>query len=210
MFLKPVRKIGYSNRAVTGKRASTKSSRILQFESSLERDLITLLEYDEEVETCTPQPVTIHYDDGQKQRRYTPDIAVYYDPTTKRKPELIEVKYQAELDEKHAEYALRFAAADQYAAANGYVFKVITEKEIRTDRLYNIKFLSRYVHSYTDDARATGILTTLNNNQQISVRAIAGDDPDLLFIIWQLVARKLLLCDMTTKLNMDTLLWKTL
>jgi len=209
MFLKPVRKIGYSNRAVTGKRSSTKSSRILQFESSLERDLITLLEYDDEVETCTPQPITIHYEDGRKQRRYTPDIAVYFRAEIKRKPELIEVKYQTELDEKHVEYLLRFAAAEKYATANGYTFKVITEKEIRTDRLYNIKFLSRYVRSCIDEKRATSILTNFQNDQRISVRALAGDDPDLLFTTWQLVAQKLLLCDMTAKVNMDALLWKT-
>ena len=208
MFLKPVRKIGYSNRAVTGKRPSSKSSRITQFESSLERDMITLLEYDDEVETYTPQPVTIYYENGAKQCRYTPDLAVYYWPEIKRKPELIEIKYQAELDEKWAEYAARFAAAEKYAASVGYIFKIVTEQEIRTDHLYNIKFLSRYLRTNVDNVRNAVILSKFNEAKRWSVRELSGYDPELLYTVWQLVAQKVLCYDMNKKLNMDSLLWK--
>ena len=181
----------------------------MQFESSLERDMITLLEYDDQVEIYTPQPVTIYYENGAKQCRYTPDLAVYYRPGIKRKPELIEIKYKAELDEKQAEYAARFAAAEKYAAANGYIFKIVTEKEIRNDHLYNIKFLSRYRRTSADNIRKESILSKFNKAEQWNVRDLSGDDPVLLYTVWQLVAQKALCYDMNQKLNMDTLLWKT-
>lgn len=49
MFKKPVRKIRPSNRSITGKWPSLKTNSSQHFESTLERDLITLLEFDDEV-----------------------------------------------------------------------------------------------------------------------------------------------------------------
>jgi hypothetical protein len=73
----PVRKIKPGRFAITGRYPSIKTQSSHQFESSLERDFLTLLEFDEDVRSYEVQPVTIFYWHTNKQARYTPDIAVY-------------------------------------------------------------------------------------------------------------------------------------
>lgn len=102
---------------------------------------MTLLEFDEDVMSYGIQPVQIDYIQDKKKHRYTPDAVVYYKPELERRPLIIEVKYEAELLEKQDLYQARLDAAHLYAAENGYTFRVITEKEISTDYLTNIKFL---------------------------------------------------------------------
>ncbi|RKR82079.1 TnsA endonuclease-like protein [Mucilaginibacter gracilis] len=210
MFLHPVRKIRQSNRSITGKRSSLKTHKSQHFESALERDYLTLLEYDADVESFTSQPVTIHYLNGTKGTRYTPDAAVYYLPELKRKPWLVEIKYMAELLEKKELLAPKFDAAEKYAQNNGYEFKVITEKDIRTDLLYNIKFLSSYLRSKPDHLVAAHIFK-IAGDEKITVAELAGklsEEGEALYTIWQLLAHKVLACDMSMKITMQTRVWK--
>lgn len=98
------RKIPIGTRSVTGKHAMGGAA----YESSLERDLITLFQFDRKVEKVITQPVTISYvDDGGKARRYTPDVLVWYwkdsASTEGVKDLLCEVKYRDELAEKFPE-----------------------------------------------------------------------------------------------------------
>lgn len=213
MFLKPVRKIRQSNRSITGKRSSLKTNASQHFESTLERDNITLLEFDDDVESYVVQPVTIYYDHGNRPTRYTPDVAVYYKPELKRKPLLCEVKYEAELIEKKDHLEPKFNAAKDYARHNGFEFSVITEKEIRTDRLYNVKFLSRYRQSEIVTSIVAIIMERLDNSGQLTPQQLLlTDDTDtngrILHTFWQLLATGTLNCDMNQKICMNTLLWK--
>ena len=57
----PVRKIPKNYRNVTGIAAATKSGGAAQFESTLERDFISLLEFLPEVKSIDPQPVKIEW-----------------------------------------------------------------------------------------------------------------------------------------------------
>ncbi len=74
--MKPTRKIGPFNRGLTGKVGSTKNSRMHDFESSLERDLLITLEFDGFVESYCEQPVCIEYLHEGATSRYTPDVIV--------------------------------------------------------------------------------------------------------------------------------------
>jgi hypothetical protein len=68
----PVRKITKSYRSVTGISTASKSVGQAQFESTLERDLITLLEFSRDVRQFEVQPVTLTWQEGTRIRRYTP------------------------------------------------------------------------------------------------------------------------------------------
>jgi len=215
MFSKPVRKIGPNSRSVTGKQVTRKSAGSQHFESSLERDYLSLLEYDSEVLKFTTQPVTIiYYPKGQK-RRYTPDVAVYFKPHTYRKPLLVEIKYQADLIANKAELEPKFAAARDYCEQCGYEFAVITENEIRTDRLYNVKFLSRYKARKQDAAIGQSVLDHFEDQQCITPNQLLSNDPveadgRILYTLWQLVADEVLLFDLEKKITMSTFIWKKL
>lgn len=208
MFTKPVRKIGQTYRSVSGKRASAKTGDLQAFESTLERDLITLLDFDTDVARYQVQPVTIYYENT----RYTPDVAVYFLEELRRKPILYEVKYAAELLEKQDVFKARFNAATEYAANNGYEFKVITEKEIRTEKLYNAKFLLRYVAPAANLLLAGEVIAMLKIKHYATVQELLNQTadslrPKLLYTIWQLLAQKKIGADLTKKLTLLSPVW---
>ena len=67
----PVRTIPKNYRNVTGIAASPKAGGAAQFESTLERDFLSLLEFSPEVEVIDPQPVKIEWlDTNDRQRSY--------------------------------------------------------------------------------------------------------------------------------------------
>jgi hypothetical protein len=214
MPIKPVRKIGMSRRSITGKRTTQKNTGILQFESALERDLLTILEFDDTIAEVGVQPVKIFYEreDGFS-TRYTPDVMIKYHQSLDKKPVIYEVKYAAELEEKKAEYAARFNAAERYASENGYEFKIITEIEIRTDHLWNIKFLSPFRDNDIQQEYAGMILACFGHEPKPTPKAILNTvgqqiSAEVLRTIWELLAAKLLYCDLNERINMHTILWK--
>lgn len=141
----PVRKIPKNYRNVTGVASHHKAIGQAMFESTLERDFLTLLEFNQAVDNFEVQPLVIHWTDkSDKNRTYTPDVLVYYyhnkQPTT-----LFEVKYRSDIKEFWTELKPKFKAARQFAKNKNWQFKLITEKEIRGTRLDNAKFLLPYI-----------------------------------------------------------------
>lgn len=144
----PVRKIPKNHLVVTGGFASQKNNRLLGFESLLEKDYMTLLEFDDSVKSFEEQPVRIQVSvKGRRLAPYVPDILVNFHPGKggkERNSLLVEIKPTHYLV-KHAEkYKPKFAAAKTYAAERGWQFQVVTEKDIRGPLLDNLKFLREY------------------------------------------------------------------
>ena len=74
----PIRTIPKNYRNVTGVAANSKAEGKAMFESTLERDWLTLLQFSAEVERFEVQPVKVlWFDDKGKERSYTPDVLVY-------------------------------------------------------------------------------------------------------------------------------------
>lgn len=72
------RKIEYTYGSVSGHFAFRKQKSIA-FESTLERDLLTLLEFNDSVDDVIEQPITIEYlNHNDKLVSYTPDFLVYF------------------------------------------------------------------------------------------------------------------------------------
>lgn len=70
----PVRKIPKNYRNITGVHASDKAIGAAQFESTLERDFLTLLEFNRDVDRYEVQPTIIQWKDSLgKKRKHTPD-----------------------------------------------------------------------------------------------------------------------------------------
>lgn len=94
----PVRKIPKNYRNVTGIVASSKSGGAAQFESTLERDFLALLEFSPEVTNIDPQPVKIEWVDANGcQRSYTPDVLVEFSESDGKPPWLCEVMSDGQL-----------------------------------------------------------------------------------------------------------------
>jgi len=145
------RKIGYTYGSLSG-RYSFRSDKSIAFESSLERDLLILLEFNESVVDVIEQPVTIEYENHNGRNvPYTPDFLVHFKAspiglmsTPYPKSLLIEVKPREQLKKDYVELRRKFKIGVKYAHQHDLLFKIYDESRIRTLELNNIKFLQRY------------------------------------------------------------------
>jgi hypothetical protein len=224
VFDMPARIIRPSHYSVTGWVASHKNATSQQSESTLEHDLLTILEFDPRVEKYGAQPITIRWiDKTGKSRRYTPDVMVKYSYLAKRddpslKTTLIEVKPQEVLSREWGKLRSRFAFATSWARAHDMRFKIMTDKKIRTPYLENARFLLRYRHLPNNPS--------VSGHQQLLIRKTLFDlkeatprdllnriseskahQAELVPWIWQLINAELIGADLTQRLTMSSRIW---
>ena len=219
---KPIRNIGMGTSSLRGKISSSKTNRQHKFESSLERDFIEIVDFNDNVKHYCEQPVTIEYKLDGVSHYYTPDFIVYYNSKT-IKPLLCEIKHRKDLKKNWNELKPKFKAAIQYASNNNWRFKIITEKEIRNQYLENIKFLSNYKEDKID---RLGFLTGINeidfkllrfNMEEIKITtpeelmfmstSNKEKQAELLYTIWYLVANFWVKCDLSKPLTIKSEIW---
>jgi hypothetical protein len=215
----PVRKIPLRYSSVAGVAPSQKNKRLHGFESSLERDMIALLEFDRNVLSFEEQPVRIEFQsESGKLHTYTPDLFVQYRPDIPPgmwlKPRLIEVKYRANLWADWPTLHPKFRAAVRYAAVRGWEFKIMTEKEIRTPYLANVRFLNRYRWAEVELGylyRLQELLEALPETTPAEIVQLAArteyKQAEYLFVLWHMVAIGMVGIELTHKLTMQTPIW---
>jgi len=212
----PIRTIPKNYRNVTGIAASSKAGGAAQFESTLERDFLSLLEFSPEVKTIDPQPVKVEWLDTRgHQRIYTPDVFVEFIDSDGKSPWLCEVKYRSDLREKWAEFRPKFKAAFHFAKERGWQFKIVTEREIRTPYLANVHFLIGYRRSIPDAKLMQGILGRLKEINESTPRDLinavhsdATGQAQLINVLWHLIATFQVGVDLHIPLNMKSRIWR--
>lgn len=210
----PVRKIGTSRRALTG-RVRASEGGVLNFESSLERDWLMVLDFSRDVVAVREQPFTIAYDHKGSIRKYTPDMLAEHVTNSGLSAVVIyEVKYHDELETKWAELRPRFKALVNYCRTRGWRFKIVTEKQIRTPFLQNAKFLRRYRAIDTNEQVRLQLLYTFKalgetTPEALLVAAYWDEDARLRAIpqLWKLVAERDVLTDLSDPLTMSSCIW---
>lgn len=222
----PARKIRPSRYSVTGYVSTRKAPGAQDAESSIEHDFMTLLEYDRRVERFLAQPFTIEWHDAaRRKRRYTPDVIVKYAfPAMRDDPQLrttiYEVKPSDVLRRTWADLRPKFKAAIGWAREHNCLFHIVTEREIRTPYLTNVRFLLGYRSYYLSDKpelvgerqyliRQTlkrlgqttpkGLLDTITSNRTLQAELIPW--------IWNLVNQRLIGVDLTKPLTMASPIW---
>ncbi len=209
-----VRQIPPNRRSVTGLLPSRKNAGMVPFESALERDLATLLEFDDAVLTFEAQPVELRYPNAGRERRGVPDFLVKYHDHIGRRPLLCDVKYREELFRKWRELKPRFLAAKRYALKMGWDYHILTETEIRTPYLHNARFLLAYQRCAPDPHHERLLLDTLRTMEtatpQILLEACFTDPwrrAELVPTLWCIVGRGQINIDLDEKLTMDSVIW---
>jgi hypothetical protein len=216
----PVRGINMSHRALTGALSSPKLVGSGSFESSLERDLLLLLIFDVRIQRLEVQPVKIKWKDSAGEHLYTPDLLAHYSSfwyeIMRLSPVLYEVKYQDELRQSWHALRPKFKAAYRFAKDNNWKFKIITEKEIRTPYLDNVKFLLPY-NTNDYDQRFSMVLDILARQGQMTVQELVAlmastmsERGKILTLIWTMVSNHYLQTDLSQRLNQNSVLWVTL
>ncbi|MBH1528782.1 TnsA endonuclease N-terminal domain-containing protein [Stenotrophomonas sepilia] len=215
--LPPARKIGLGRRALTGLIPSSKlgEGASARFESSLERDFFALLEFSNDVAGWDPQPVQIKVPSG---RPYVPDVLVHWLGPDRSlaggQRILYEVKYREELRRKWNELLPRYRAATRYARERGWKFRVVTEDRIRTDALFNAKFLLPYLNDPPNSQDALQLLHAIEvlreTTPSLLLESCSGDPwvrGRLVATLWRLVADRTIAADLTCKLTMNSVIW---
>jgi len=213
----PVRKIPKNYRNVTGVAAHRKADGPAMFESTLERDFITLLEFDPTVQTFEVQPLTFDWTDSDgKIRRYTPDVLATFNLTHgHRGKTLYEVKYRDELRREWQDLRPKLRAAVHFARTQGWRFKIVTEVEIRSPYLDNAKFLLPFVRQGPVEEEHMDLLDEqlrqLRHATPAELLAAAFQDSwnqaRLLPSLWYLVGTRQVGTDLSAKLTMTSPIW---
>lgn len=210
---KKQRNINLSDISLTGIVSSVKNNSIIEFESSLEKDFIYLLEYDIKVVKYYEQPIKIYFEDKGNAVYYVPDFYVEY---KNGKKELIEIKYKKDLIENNRTYKNKFLAASEFCQANNIEFKILDEASIRTEKLFNAKFLFHFqkpqltipsgdFNILYDCLKKEGKIPI---NELIEKCAISNEKKgELIYVLWWMLAHHYISYDFNMKLKMNSLVW---
>jgi len=211
---KGVRRIPVNVRSLTGQFNGQ------EFESSLERDLLLLVHYDYGVDWYQSQPLTIIYKDAQngKKHKYTPDLLVMYRTDGRykgRKPLLCEVKYREDFADQWKQLKPKIRAARVYARERNWEFKILTETEIRTPYLDNVKFLMNYRYSRFEEHHYDRLVKLLEDFGETTPRLLIqaaytseNNQGEALWCLWVMVARGWIKCDLNRPLSMNAPIWR--
>jgi hypothetical protein len=211
---KSVRIIPKNYRNITGIIASKKSSDYARYESSLERDLLTALEFNDDVLSYTVQPIVLEWKNEKGEKRsYTPDVFVTYKNKSK-KPKLIEVKYRADIKKNWTDLRPKFKCAKRFANEQGWNFKLLTEKEIHTDFTENARFLLGYRFPIPDVDLMTVVDDSLQELKRTTPRQLLEmvthdqwEQARYLTALWYLISTFQIHTDLTQPLTMDSEIW---
>jgi len=207
---KSVRSIRPNTRSVTGHFPPYG-----QYESTLERDFMEIIRFDPKVESYLPQPVTINFlDSDGRQRKYTPDGLINFLPTQNLPSILVEIKHRADFRKDWKTLLPKFRAAKAYCLSRNWKFEVLTEVEIRTPYLENIRFLWPYRSRTIEPGIRGKILEILWDLDECDPELLAcalSSSPSnraaMIGPIWHLVATGSIGCDLSEPITMKTPIW---
>lgn len=206
------RRIPRSYRNLTGRVSMLGQEDSTPFESPLERDFYLLLDFNPLVVRVDAQPVRIEVQlaNGLKSR-YIPDALVHYTPESGMKPVLCEIKPYDELVSRWEEFRPRFKAAVRQCLAEGWVFHIYTEREIRTPFLDNVRFLRGHDRSPVDDLKRSRVRRYVGGNDLSTIGAVLNalcpvisERGPWLSTLWHLIAIGELDADLSVPLGYAT------
>jgi hypothetical protein len=200
----PMRRIPLSRRShITG--FQPVPTGVVEHESALERDFVTLATFADPTAKITSQPVTIRFDDGGRLRRYTPDFLVRW---SDGQSDLVEVKYRTDLRAFWTKLKPGFAAARDWAREHGACFRIATDRSIRVPRLENAKRLVPLRRAALEPVAAERALYAARSLSAPTfgriVDAMDCDRAVALGAVWRLIAVGSLSVDLNASIRLDT------
>lgn len=187
---------------------------VAEHESSLERDWLMALDFDWRVVQIQEQPYTLYYELDGEQRRYTPDVLAVFDDGKVQWTVVYEVKGREDLQQKWSTHRPRYKAAVHDCRAKGWRFRIVTEREIRTPYLTNIKFLRRYRDLAPQPMHQKALLYSMRALGETTPQALLAaawwDEQRRLTALtelWRLVALRQVGASLVSPLTMSTRIW---
>jgi len=177
---------------------------IAEHESALERDFVTLTSFLNAEAMIIAQPLTLTFRRDGRASRYTPDFLVRSGDLS----DLVEVKYQADLEANAERLRPGFDAAHAWAIENRASFRVVTEAEIRGPMLLNAKRLLPLRALPVDHQLAVRVMTAVGSLSEPSfgrvVATLSTNRSTTLSTVWRLIARGELHVDLSSPITLQT------
>jgi hypothetical protein len=175
---------------------------------------LILLDFDPRVRRLEAQPLTVHYENDGLLCHYTPDALAEFDGGNGGHTTVVyEVKYRSDLREKWDEFRPRFVAANRYCRERGWMFRILTEVEIRTPALENATFFRPYRTIPDQPLTRMQLLYTLQALGPTTPQALLAatyESPEAqmpaLAILWHLIATRQIPADLNKPLHMRSLI----
>lgn len=193
----PIRKIPIQLKSVAGRFFSHKNSKLLDFESQLEKKYFLLLEFDEDVISYEPQPLKVE--------KYIPDVLVQRKNNI---PLLVEVKYSDEAFNPDEKLKRKFETLTNYAINNNLEFKIFTEKEIIEPYFSNITLIYNYANINTSEEIKNQIINLIPSKGISIANLLLKLNNDLKYLthIYHLIFTKEIEANLYAKLTYNTIL----
>ena len=213
-----VRKIPKNYRNVTGVSSHLKANRQAAFESTLERDFYTLLEFDPQVKLFDVQPLAIYWvDPSGQEHRYTPDVLVVYQDYLKLPSCIFEVKYRKDLITERRILLPKIKAAIHYCRTHNMHYKIATERIIRTEACATAKFLLPFLRRAQAYSAEERILEALSALRQTTPQTLLShmsqntlEQAEILPALWSLIAKRKVGCNLDKRIHMESEIWHAL
>lgn len=123
-------------------------------------------------------------------------------------------KYRRDLFECWRELKPKFRAARRYAKEEGWIFKILTEVEIRTPYLKNVKFLRQFQRRSVNPADANLLLRKVSDLRSTDLESLLSaicpevhNRAQFLPTLWRLIARRAIGVDLNRPLTMQSPIW---
>ena len=208
-----VRKIKKSYISCVGYFKSYKNNKQLVFESILERDFFTLLEFDKDVVSYEEQPLKINYQLKARNTRYTPDVLVIYKNGSKK---IFEVKYQSDID---SDQKLQYKIAvlkEEIARKMSLPFETFTDAQINQIYFQNCVFLYKNAFISENKAITSKIVEKANElSKPITVKELLEllseskiEQMQILPYLWHEIFKNTALINMNHKITMSSFISK--
>jgi hypothetical protein len=188
--------------AIQGTFPSLKLKRSVQYSSTLERDLLFVLEYDARVIRYQEQPFTVTAVLDDSLHRYTPDYAIW----TEQQQVLVECKPAALLQNPHT--AQQIAVGTHWAVSHGWQFEVVTDRLLREGcRLANLKLLWRYSRLPISPSQRLEFNAAFRETHLLTIGQLAST-PEQLSGVLCLLFHHELHTDLSHPLDTHSLVWR--
>ena len=206
---KSVRKIGPTKRSVSGY-YSFRNKDSIPYESSLERDFVMLHEFDDNVIEIISQPVSIPFALNGGNYQYHPDYLVLFQNCTKSGM-LVEVKPENEWRENWRIWRTKWKAAARWAKKRNFLFHIYDESRIRGQELHPPPLLHSFKRTAFNEQEIQKAYDFIENSGMISVADYLVQFPVAQHarqsqLLWQLLAKKILVTDLSLPLNKDSMI----
>lgn len=208
--------------SLSGILKSYKMDKTIYFESTLERDFATLLEFEDSVKKYLDHPFTIECKINGRKYSYTPDFEIEFNVNAvgnsfflgeliMNRKMVVEIKYSDKIATFKDSYKKKLEGMREYCESNNLRFEIVNES-FRDDYYKNVEKLLSFNNIPTHRETEYQIIDYLNKNpmstfystiEALKESGIKNPNPS----IWGMLGKKEIFCEMDKLINYNTKLW---